>query len=355
MLAHVALWGALALAQAPGAGPVALGGYEGCLVVRESGAAAPLLRLGAACAERVSTCATAGAAPAAPRPEERSSPDEQVALLDQVLGAPAPGFPVQGRVGPGVYRGRAGTCPRSGGAPGHGWWVGWVERDGRATSFAMLVRGEGASGATARRLAEAELVRLGLLAPEPAAVPPSPPPPPLPSWTFVFDFGWDWGQEPIATVYFSSHEESMDANDGPWLAVGLGLLRFRAGGAALPVVVDTLVELGVKKNRATGGDDEVVYTAFPVVVQERLTYRSVRIGAGVDLPLGARIDYSGPNLGDRRASLDRGVGFLATAEYVGHRLMGATAGVRVLRQSFRVEGGGRLGANALGFVLRWEL
>ncbi|MFO0582453.1 MAG: hypothetical protein U0229_09290 [Anaeromyxobacter sp.] len=358
---------ATALAAGPVPGPAALGGYPGCLVVQEAGAKAPLLRVGDQCAERVSTCPTAGSGSAAPQPEEKTSPDEQVAVLDRLRGLSSPEFPVQGAQAPGVYRGRSATCPRSGAEPGLGWWTGWVERDGRATTFAMLVRGEGATGATARRLAEAELLRLGLLATEPepaaprdavtaAAAPPPPPPlPPLSPWTLVFDFGWDWGQQSIAIVYFSTHEESMDANDGPWLALGAGLLRFRVGGAARHVVLDTLVELGVKKNRATAGDDEVVYTAIPLVLQERLTYRSIRFGAGVDHPLLARIDYSGPNLGKRRTTLDRGTGLLVTVEYVGHRLLGATAGVRVLRQSFRMEGGGTLGANALGFVLRWEL
>ncbi|HYN03309.1 MAG TPA: hypothetical protein VE359_12750 [Vicinamibacteria bacterium] len=60
------------------------------------------------------------------------------------------------------------TAPALGKADGqkdHGWWVGWVEKDGKATAFAMLVRGEEAFGPLARRLTEVQLRKRGLLAP----------------------------------------------------------------------------------------------------------------------------------------------------------------------------------------------
>ena len=66
--------------------------------------------------------------------------------------------------GPIVYRGKTGSCDFDG-APDHGWWVGWVEKDGKATVFATLVRGEEAFGPVARRLTETQLKKRGLLAP----------------------------------------------------------------------------------------------------------------------------------------------------------------------------------------------
>jgi beta-lactamase class D len=104
----------------------------------------------------------------------RISPDEQVAFLERLRLSKLPfeersqqivrDILVQEGPGPIVYRGKTGSCG-GGGTPDHGWWVGWVEKDGQATVFAMLVRGEGAYGLVARRLAEAELRKRGLLAP----------------------------------------------------------------------------------------------------------------------------------------------------------------------------------------------
>ncbi|HUL77706.1 MAG TPA: penicillin-binding transpeptidase domain-containing protein [Vicinamibacteria bacterium] len=104
----------------------------------------------------------------------RISPDEQVAFLERLRVSKLPftersqaivrGILVQERSGSFAYRGKTGSCG-GGTGPDHGWWVGWVERDGKATVFAMLVRGGGASGTEARRLAEVQLRKRGLLAP----------------------------------------------------------------------------------------------------------------------------------------------------------------------------------------------
>jgi len=104
----------------------------------------------------------------------RISPDEQVAFLERLRLSRLPfsersqqivrSILVQESSGPIVYRGKTGSCG-AGGSTGHGWWVGWVEKDGRATVFAMLVRGEEAFGPLARRLTETQLKKRGLLAP----------------------------------------------------------------------------------------------------------------------------------------------------------------------------------------------
>ncbi len=102
------------------------------------------------------------------------SPEEQVAFLERLRLLNLPfseraqrivrDILVQARAGPIVYRGKTGSCG-GGTAPDHGWWVGWVEKDGKATVFAMLVRGPEAFGAVARRLTEVQLKKRGLLAP----------------------------------------------------------------------------------------------------------------------------------------------------------------------------------------------
>jgi beta-lactamase class D len=104
----------------------------------------------------------------------RISPDEQIAFLERLRRSKLPfsersqrivrDILVQEGPGPIVYRGKTGSCG-GGGMPDHGWWVGWVEKDGRATVFVMLVRGEDAFGPVARRLAEVQLRKRGLLAP----------------------------------------------------------------------------------------------------------------------------------------------------------------------------------------------
>jgi beta-lactamase class D len=102
------------------------------------------------------------------------SPNEQVAFLERLRLSQLPFSERSQRIvrdillqespGPIAYRGKTGSCGFDG-APDHGWWVGWVETDGQATVFAMLVRGEEASGPVARRLTEIQLQKRGLLAP----------------------------------------------------------------------------------------------------------------------------------------------------------------------------------------------
>jgi beta-lactamase class D len=104
----------------------------------------------------------------------RISPDEQAAFLERLRLSTLPfsersqrivrDILVQESPGPIVYRGKTGSCDFDG-APDHGWWVGWVEKDGQATVFAMLVRGDDAFGPVARRLTETQLRKRGLLAP----------------------------------------------------------------------------------------------------------------------------------------------------------------------------------------------
>jgi beta-lactamase class D len=102
------------------------------------------------------------------------SPDEQAAFLERLRLSRLPfsersqrivrDILVQESPGPVVYRGKTGSCGFDG-APDHGWWVGWVEKDGKATVFVTLVRGEESFGPVARRLTEAQLKKRGLLAP----------------------------------------------------------------------------------------------------------------------------------------------------------------------------------------------
>jgi len=104
----------------------------------------------------------------------RISPDEQVAFLERLRLSKLPfsersqaivrDILVQERADSLVYRGKTGSCG-GGRTTEHGWWVGWIEREGRATVFAMLVRGAGAFGTEARRLAEVQLRKRGLLTP----------------------------------------------------------------------------------------------------------------------------------------------------------------------------------------------
>ena len=229
------------------------GGREGCLILREGGAAAPVERTGTLCAERLSPCSTfkipnsligietgviADADSVIPwdgvkRAREewnrdhtlasaikastvwyyqelarrvgasrmrtlldaipygngdtssgvdvfwlgrslKISPDEQVAFLERLRLSKLPfsersqrivrDILVRERSSSLVYRGKTGSCG-GGSAPDHGWWVGWVERDGKSTVFAMLIRGQGAFGLEARRLAEVQLQKRHLLGP----------------------------------------------------------------------------------------------------------------------------------------------------------------------------------------------
>jgi len=104
----------------------------------------------------------------------RISPEEQIAFLDRLRVSKLPfsersqrivrDILVQERTPSLVYRGKTGSCAGDS-APDHGWWVGWVEKDGKPTLFAMLLRGQGAWGPEARRLAEMQLKKRGLLAP----------------------------------------------------------------------------------------------------------------------------------------------------------------------------------------------
>jgi beta-lactamase class D len=104
----------------------------------------------------------------------RISPDEQVAFLERLRRSTLPFSEQSQRIvreilvqegpGPIVYRGKTGSCDFDE-APDHGWWVGWVEKDGKTTVFATLVRGEEAFGPVARRLTEIQLKKRGLLAP----------------------------------------------------------------------------------------------------------------------------------------------------------------------------------------------
>ena len=115
-------------------------GREGCLVLREGGAARPLARVGTLCAERLSPCSTFMIPNSLIGLETGVVSDERTVLRWD-----------------GVRRGREEWNRDQ--------WVGWVEKAGRATVFAKLVRGDDAFGPLARRLAEAELRRRGLLDP----------------------------------------------------------------------------------------------------------------------------------------------------------------------------------------------
>ena len=102
------------------------------------------------------------------------SPEEQVAFLERLRLTQLPFSERSQRIvrdillqesrGPIAYRGKTGSCDFDG-TKDHGWWVGWVEKDGKATVFAMLVRGDDAFGPVARRLTEIQLKKRGLLAP----------------------------------------------------------------------------------------------------------------------------------------------------------------------------------------------
>jgi beta-lactamase class D len=99
------------------------------------------------------------------------SADEQVDFLARLFSGDLPVKPqVQDQVKEmlflaqgdrGVLRGKTGT--RGGqGQPDLGWFVGWVERGGKAQVFALNLQGEGASGQKARQVAEAVLRELRL-------------------------------------------------------------------------------------------------------------------------------------------------------------------------------------------------
>jgi beta-lactamase class D len=463
MITHLAvLAGALAWTAEPVPGPAALGGYEGCLVVQEAGASAPLLRVGAACAERVSPCSTfkitnalvgletgavAGADTLFPwdgvkrereewnrdqtlasamkysavwyfqelarrvGPERmhalvaaipygnsdtsagidtfwlgrslRISPDEQVAFLDRLRRSDLPfsaraqqtvrELLVQEQAGPGIYRGKTGSCLARDGAPDHGWWVGWVERGGKATTFAMLVRGAGANGAAARRLAEVELVRLGVLAPAAAAqvaagpgAAPSPPAPqaqPAPVtprqtprrdfFSFVLDMGYDWGETRLLRItYTDNTSDELDANDGWWIALGASFLRFGTPGA---VAIDSVATIGVKYKKIGIDEGNMRYLAYPLEVMERLWYRQIRLSAGANVALSPSL--KGGGIFDGKAELDRAVGFIGTVEWIGGNDRGRGGvglGLRILRQKLQNQAGVTTSANALGMLIRLE-
>ncbi|MFO0582452.1 MAG: penicillin-binding transpeptidase domain-containing protein [Anaeromyxobacter sp.] len=478
MLIHLAASaGALALAlgtQAapPTPGPAALGGYDGCLVVQEAGAPAPLARLGAACAERVSPCSTFKIPNAligletgvvtgadtlfawdgAKRPREELnrdhtlasamrasvvwyfqelarkvgaermkaavasipygnadtsagvdtfwlgsslliSADEQVAFLDRLRRSDLPFSPraqqtvreilVQEGVTSGIYRGKTGSCDATATAPPTGWWVGWMERGGKATTFAMLIRGQGARGTEARRLAELELARLGVLPPMPvapptvaqpaptayppagplaaapppppgpAAKPPPPPPPAADPVLFVLDMGYDWGETRILKLtYTDNTSDELDANDGWWISAGAAGLRFTAG----PLSFDSSATLGIKYKRIGIDEGNMRYLAYPLELTERVVYKSVRLGAGVDVALSPSL--KGGGVFDGKAELERAVGLLGTIEWVGGYRVGhggGGIGIRILRQRLQNKAGGEsTSANAIGIMLRVE-
>lgn len=100
------------------------------------------------------------------------TPREQVDFLDRLRRGALPvsarsqalvrELLVVGRDGEAVLRGKSGTLLD----PDLGWFVGWLERDGRAWVFATRIRGEGARGyTTARQLSERALGRLGIWTP----------------------------------------------------------------------------------------------------------------------------------------------------------------------------------------------
>lgn len=97
------------------------------------------------------------------------SPDEQVDFLDRLRrGSLLVSEEAQARVREilivgesegAVLRGKSGTHL----GPDVGWFVGWVEREGRAWVFATRIRGEGARGfSTAKGMSIDALTRLGL-------------------------------------------------------------------------------------------------------------------------------------------------------------------------------------------------
>ena len=100
------------------------------------------------------------------------TPAEQVRFLDRLRRSELPvsersqalvrELLVVGRDGDAVLRGKSGTALD----PDLGWFVGWLERDGRAWVFATRIRGEGARGyTTARRLSEEALSSVGIRVP----------------------------------------------------------------------------------------------------------------------------------------------------------------------------------------------
>lgn len=100
------------------------------------------------------------------------SADEQVAFLDRLRRGALPASPraqevvadvlVVRRLGDGsVVRGKTGTH-RLGGGRYLGWFVGWLETDGRDLVFAMNFEGEGATGWAGRDLTLRLLEDLGL-------------------------------------------------------------------------------------------------------------------------------------------------------------------------------------------------
>lgn len=64
-----------------------------------------------------------------------------------------------------VYRGKTGSGRGNGSTPDIGWWVGWVERDGRAYVFAANVSGHDMWGPRVRELTEQVLIAHGVLPP----------------------------------------------------------------------------------------------------------------------------------------------------------------------------------------------
>ncbi|HET8538442.1 MAG TPA: hypothetical protein VFL83_01090 [Anaeromyxobacter sp.] len=180
------------------------------------------------------------------------------------------------------------------------------------------------------------------------AQPPPQPPPQERPYTLVAGIGFDRGSEELVTVYLDDgSSQTLRANEGFFLEVGLGFLKYRLQTVSL----DTTTTIGVKGWNVGASNGSIKYLAFPFEIAERLTYQQVRFGAGLSILLVPKITSSGV-LGGNDVDLKSSLGVLFQADWIGKRTPGRAGfyvGARFVWQKLEGEHGtAAVNANAFG-------
>jgi hypothetical protein len=177
----------------------------------------------------------------------------------------------------------------------------------------------------------------------PARSPEEAPPPAL---RLVLQTGWDYGGDEL--VRTTGDDRTLRANGGPFVLGGVAFLPLLGGK------LHTQATIGVRWDSVRAENGDAGYVAFPLEVLEFFTHRWFRVGAGVNVHLGGRVELDTDAIDETR-DLEPAVGFAAQADFV-WKFRGAsrgllTVGPRIVLQQIDVEGGGTLDANAYGAEL----
>jgi hypothetical protein len=160
------------------------------------------------------------------------------------------------------------------------------------------------------------------------------------------------GDRLAKVVFDDDPDQILHANDGGMLAVGAHFLRLAAGR------LYSQATAGVKYASINASNGDLRFVAFPLELLEFASLEPFRVGAGVQLLLGPRLDGDG-DFAARDVDYEPALGLVVQADFV-WRFRGASRGAlivgpRFLLQTLEVEGGGDVDANALGVALGFEL